>query len=503
LLAVLILLSAFSPATQAMQALPDLQQRAMVTSVAGEVESTRSRYAIDVAIDPAVSIIAGTLSVDFVNTTGAPLSEIAFRLYPNASYYENGGLTIHELTVDGAPVQGILVSEATALIVPLSEALDVGGRSVVDLFFTTTIPSDSSGSFGIFSYVGESGAWLLADWYPIVAGWDEGGWRVEPPTPQGDPTFSDAAIYDVRLELPEGLEVVSTGNTVSRELRNGKALNRIVTGPAREFAMVVDDDFIVEKRVTGETTISVYTSSENDRFASATLDYATRALRTYASLYGLYSYSQLDLVGTDLTLALGVSWTGLIYIDAGSFDAELSGAGTDEWPFEFTIFHEVGHQWWGAQVGANSNDHMFLTEGLTNALAILAIADADGSDAAESLLRTRIVDPYLRLLNGLGDQVVDISVYDNPSAPPLSVLNYCKGALGFLAIREAIGAEAFGKAIADYSLDFRFKIAEPQDLRQAFERASGTSIDALWAHWFEEAATTMDEVESVFADFIE
>ena len=55
----------------------------------------------------------------------------------------------------------------------------------------------------------------------------------------------------------------------------------------------------------------------------------------------------------------------------------------------------------------------------------------------------------------------------------LSTLAYGKGALGFLAIRNAIGDDAFIERWRSYADAFRLGIAEPADLLAAFETASG------------------------------
>ena len=41
----------------------------------------------------------------------------------------------------------------------------------------------------------------------------------------------------------------------------------------------------------------------------------------------------------------------------------------------------------------------------------------------------------------------------------------------------------------------------PEQLREAFERASGQDLSALWSHWFDEAAMTPEEIEAIEAEF--
>jgi aminopeptidase N len=220
---------------------------------------------------------------------------------------------------------------------------------------------------------------------------------------------------------------------------------------------------------------------------------STPALDFYDATFGVYPFRELDLVETALALAYGVSWSGVLFIN----QSQLALAADNLASLDFTIFHEVGHQWWGGTVGANSNDHTFMVEGLTNATAVLAQADVQGPDAATASLMAWVVTPYLNLLDGSGDGVADLSIFEQPVSAPLSTLAYGKGALGFLAIRNQIGDAAFREALASYADAFRLGIAEPDDLRAAFESASGQSLDELWSFWFNSANATRADVEAL------
>src|SRR5215203_5792766 len=129
-------------------------------------------YAITARFRPDNHRITATMSVVFTNFTGETLDELAFRLYPNADYYDEGYLVIATAKVDGNPVTPDYHAEKTVMYLPIKEALAPGGQVIVDLNFRTVIPTNSNGTFGVFSYRTESNIWTLADWYPIIAGWD-------------------------------------------------------------------------------------------------------------------------------------------------------------------------------------------------------------------------------------------------------------------------------------------------------------------------------------------
>ncbi|MGI8483607.1 MAG: hypothetical protein ACR2OU_05035, partial [Thermomicrobiales bacterium] len=78
---------------------------------------------------------------------------------------------------------------------------------------------------------------------------------------------------------------------------------------------------------------------------------------------------------------------------------------------------------------------------------------------------------------------------------------YGKAGLGFEAIRQDLGEDAFRAAMTAYATQFRFGIATPEDLLALFtaHEQQGESISVLWTFWFQRADTKMADVEAVFA----
>src|SRR3712207_301029 len=143
-----------------------------------------SAVRMDVAFDPDLGAIDGEMSITWRNPASRPLADVWFRLFPNAFYYGEGNLQVADVTVDGAPVSPELALDDTALRVPLSVPVDPGESVEIELPFTSTVPADSTGSYGIFSRDTGNGSWVLADWYPIPAVWEQDdGWVLPEATP--------------------------------------------------------------------------------------------------------------------------------------------------------------------------------------------------------------------------------------------------------------------------------------------------------------------------------
>src|SRR5215211_1847389 len=249
-----------------------------------------SAVRMDVALDPAIGAIGGEMSITWRNPASQPLEDVWFRLFPNAFYYGEGGLQVADVTVDGAPVSTELALDDTALRVPLPAPVGPGESAAIALSFTSTVPADSTGSYGIFNRDTRTGSWVLADWYPILAVWEEGdGWALPEATAFGDPTYAPSAFYDVQVTAPEDLEVVATGVLATETNENGAMTRRFVAGPARDFVMVADDDYAPLRQQVDDTLLTLWTAPNLDPvIAERTLQAAAGALRFYNQRFGAY-----------------------------------------------------------------------------------------------------------------------------------------------------------------------------------------------------------------------
>jgi hypothetical protein len=467
--------------------------------VEADTEGALSRYQIEAGFDTEAGTIAGTMTVEYVNASPDPLDDVYFRLYPNASYYAGGELAISDVQVESTLVEPVLEVGDTALRVPLLDPVAAGASVEIALSFTTVVPLDAEGSYGIFDRDGASGTWTLADWHPVLAVYEpDAGWKIDPPTRFGDPTYAASSLFDVRLTAPAGWEVVTSGTTIE-ERPAGEATERhYLAGPAREFTMVADDDFARGSVVVGETTIHSWFEPSLAAAGESALNVAAQALEFYSAKNGTHPFEELDLVQTPLAGALGVAWAGIAFLDGPTLYSDYATAAPET--FTTIVAHEVAHLWWGAQVGVDSNDHAFMNESLATLDALDFVRATYGEDAGLRSLETGIVASARSLL-AIGDTVVDLPYRDNQDPYERSLAVYGKGALGFLAIREAIGQEAYDAALRAYVDEWSFDIAEPADLRAAFEEASGADLAELWRSWFEAEDLSEEAIATAIAGF--
>lgn len=482
-------------------------------------EQPATSYWMDLTFDPVARTLAGSEEIAWINTTGAAQAEIYLRLYPEAHYYRGGGLTMDGLTVDGTPATATSGDDPTVAKIALPASVSPGQRATVALRFRTVIPVDSTASFGILRLDSRSGIWALADWYPIVAGYDAGqGWYLAPPSSLGDPTFSDASSYDVRLTLPADLTIAGTGVEQANPTPAGPGLvtRQFRTGvPAREFVLAVGSPGRIASRVVDGVTLRVMTLGQPfgttpngglvDQLNAFTLDVAATAFRAYTRWFGPYDEPDLDVTFLSLEEAQGASVSGMAWISAPHVldDGQLSD--DERRALAFTVAHEIGHQWLGNIIGSNNNDYGFITESLDNALTPSALAGLPLPETPNDFWRNVIAGQYSPSPASGHDGIVDRPATASDQGMDSVALVYGKGPLGFEAICQRMGPDAYFAGLRAYGERSWLGISTPTGLLDALEWAARTHgedpavVADLWTHWFEQADTTASEVNAVLS----
>jgi len=454
--------------------------------------------------------ITGTEEVRFVNDTGATLNELYFRLSPNLRQYAGGGMVIHDVTLDGmaipveppplyanpaaTPVTTPDAGSRDLLLIrlPLREPLPAQGTVTVRLTFSTTVPLRTDEGPGEFSFDPDADSWALAYWFPILAGFDpSSGWEIDPPAAWSDPTFSNTALFDVTLTAPDDLVLVTPGIAVEVGSQGDEQIRRFISGPVRDFPIVADPNFASVTSDVAGTMVTSYFRPEDAAGGAQILEWATQALATFTDLFGPYPYTSLDVV--TVPNVPGLEFPQMIAIDA-TFYANPMTAGSRPGAIEFLVAHEIAHQWWYGLVGSNPYRHAYVDEGLAEYSAVLYFEYRYGVEAAEEQLDAGLRLRYATMLLTDEDRVVDQPTVDFPDLVSYFTTVYRKGGLGFAALRQEIGDDAFFAGLRTYAGSMRFEVAGPDDLRSAFEDASGSDLSDFWRVWFE---TTSGRVEII------
>jgi aminopeptidase N len=433
-----------------------------------------TQYHIDLAVDMETLTLTGSQRLLYTNNETVELREIYFRLFPNTPDH-GGRLSIERILVNGQEPEVTYELSDTAMKVLLEKPLAPEAQLEILIDFRVVVPEGNQHGYGAFNY--ENGIMALAGFYPLVPVYDDEGWNVELAADYGDVVYSDTALYNLHLTVPQDMVVTTSGSLVL-ETDNDDDTRTLhcISGPMRDFNLVMGRDFVVKSTTVGQTTVNSYYRPVDETAGERVLLYVSDALRTYNERFGLYPFAEFDVVETPITAA-GIEYPGLIVLVQRFYEEEQEGGF-----FEFAIAHEVAHQWWYSMVGSDQVDEPWLDEALTNYSTLIYFEDIYGQQEAQSILASYFEGPYRQSVEEGRDAVVaqPVAAFSKEDYSPIV---YVKGALFFHALRQEVGDETYFAIMREYLRQHKYKIATPKNFMRVAESVSGRDLDAIYKQW--------------------
>jgi aminopeptidase N len=317
----------------------------------------------------------------------------------------------------------------------------------------------------------------LGSWYPILAVYDETGWRLDPASPIGDSVFSDIAYYDVQITAPQQQRIAATGDTIAQQVEGDQTRWHFVSGPARDFFLILSPDFEVQTAQVAGITVRSYTLPGQEAGGRTALAVAQASLAAFEQQIGPYPYAEFEVVAAPMQHALGVEWPGIVLIAANLY------AEPDDPTFAVTVAHEVAHQWWYNLVGNDVHAEPWLDEALATYSS--SFYYEFGLGERPSGLRSFWQGRYRQLKAAGNDEAIaqPLTHFEQEPAGQYSAVVYTKGALFFDSLRQEIGDAAFFAALRSYAATYAYRIASGSDLLAEFEAAAGRPLAAFYDPW--------------------
>lgn len=487
---------------------PDLREEIAAALSAGMPEYTITAELFD--FDDLRSI-EGEMTLTYTNTTGEVLDELPLRMWANSAARDDDAIEIDDVQIDGRNAEFTLSDQNSIAMIALPQTLAPNEMLTLDLTFTSVLPNDSRDYYGMYNYETETGSWAMAHWYPMLPGRDPiTGWELRPTSVNGDPVFTDTGLYDVTTIAPEDLTLITSGVVVEQDTADGITTTVWNAKPSRDFVMFADGDMISASHEVDGTEIISWAEPSHEDAADAVLAWTVDSVELFNELLGEYPYQTLQAFEAEMYWAAGVEYPQMFAMSSNYYDgpvpgyesvadAQLSGANRlqiqeEEWTyFEFTVAHEVVHMWFYNLVGNNQYQHAYMDESLTQYLsAYVYFREVHGKTVADDVYQYTLTEPFAEIVETNRDVIVDHPTDDFASGSMYTNAVYTKGAVGFGAIHEELGDEAFFAGLQSYVEDFRFHVATPDDLLAAWQAQTDTDLEPLWVHWFERREGGLD-----------
>jgi Peptidase family M1 domain len=309
----------------------------------------RAAYNIAVRWDAKASTLSGVEGVAFTNTRPGEIRSVWLRLWANGEASCAQPLIVVHVLSGGTAAKS--AARCTALQVRLPTALASGGRASIRIRIAIQVPRGTS-SFAR----SKDGTALLGNALPLLAVTDAGGTHLEPYSTNGEASYSLASSWRVRLDVPRGLRVATTGTQVGSKLR--KSHMRRVTFAAsqeRDFELAIGRLHLATTKAAGVRIRFFDTlpaGSATDQVRRHTLALAAADLSGFDQRFGPDGAKELDIVQVRALDGDGMEYPELVMVQMPP------GADTADG----LVTHEIAHQWFYRIVGDNQWAQPFLDE---------------------------------------------------------------------------------------------------------------------------------------------
>jgi aminopeptidase N len=245
------------------------------------------------------------------------------------------------------------------------------------------------------------------------------------------------------------------------------------------FFMGVGDYTIVKDSYKGKE-VSYYVEKEYGPVARRIFGNTPEMIAFYSRITGIdYPWVKCaQIVGRDYVSGAMENTTCTLHGESAQQDArEL----TDGNGWEDVIAHELFHQWFGDLVTTESWSNITLNESFADYSETLWNEYKYGKDAGDAINSIGI-QSYLQQPDNAEKDLVRFYYGDKEDV--FDQVSYPKGGRILNMLRNYVGDSAFFKSLNLYLTTNKFKSAEAQNLRLAFEEVTGQDLNWYWNQWY-------------------
>lgn len=440
-----------------------------------------SKYKLNVSFDDVDMKLDVLQTINYTNTEDNILDTIELHVFTNAFMreetspntlssmeyaYPNGfnpGYTIFKsIKVNGSSAEySILGNDETRLVIKLDQPLKELEKTDIEMSYSVKIPNCRDR----FGY--DDKTIQIANWYPVLAVYENGDWNQNPYYDIGDPFYTETSFYEVKVEVPIEYIVAATGVKENIYIKNDdRKIYEMSSDFTRDFAIVMSKYFKIESKIVEGTRISTYTYTDDGDDINAALDSGERTLTSFNDMFGKYPYTDIAIVET--SFPSGMEYPGLVMIGnhyyVKGYEVQLDGL----------VNHELGHQWWYSIVGNNQITESWLDEGLTSYSEILY---KEYFDSNEYNLEVRDMKKTVSRGNKKHKNIlVNKPLSEFEDWGDYGFLAYRKSQMFFIKYRDVYGEEKLKEALKIHFEKNKFKVATTKGIIETFEEVAGESI---------------------------
>ena len=261
------------------------------------------------------------------------------------------------------------------------------------------------------------------------------------------------------------------------------------------FFMGVGEYAIVKDSYKGKD-VNYYVEKQYAPVAKRIFGHTPEMIAFYSRITGIdYPWPKYDqIVGRDYVSGAMENTTCTLHGESAQQDArEL----TDGNGWEDVIAHELFHQWFGDLVTTESWSNITLNESFADYSETLWNEYKYGKDAGQAVNFQGIMG-YLQQPENAEKNLVRFYYADKEDV--FDQVSYPKGGRILNMLRNYVGDSAFFKSLNLYLTTNKFKSAEAQQLRLAFEEVTGQDLNWYWNQWYYGSGHPKLKIDYVYDD---
>jgi hypothetical protein len=492
-----------------------------------------------ISLSPPSRRVQGEQEIVYANNSPDPLPMLVFRLYMDAhrpeamrekavdARFMTDGITVDDFSIDGKPVAwndranplaDYNTPGSTIYALPLATPIPPRSRVQLRMRWHYDLVADKGWKEGAI----DETTYFLAYFFPRITNYsDYNGWDFTPFT-LGREFNNDFADFLVDVDVPRDYVVWATGTlqnpaevlqpAVRARLESSFAGDGVVTladaadvkagritaradrltwrwraDHVPDFAIAVSNHYrwdaastVVDPATGRRASVqAAYDDSATDFRPMVTM--AQQALRFASTAYPGVPYPY-----PKTTIVLGSADEEYpMMVNDGSNVGNPYAATLPEGAFTgFVAAHEILHTWFPFSMGINEKRYPFMDEGWTTAFEYLRNREALGVPAADTLFKEFRVKALSLPLSGMDLPI--ITPHDSlwGQTPIFGHNQYGKAALGYLALKDLMGDDAFRTALHAFMALWHGKRPLPWDMFNTSNHAGSGNYAWFFRNWF-------------------
>lgn len=400
-----------------------------------------------------------TLSVNDVthNISGNAIAHVTSESNLTAIDYNLLGLTVSEVRVNNAVAPYTYTNGI--IHIPVNFA---NGVSFTTQVTYSGVPSLSNNAYHIGMIFNPTMVFTLSDpdacrqWWPCY----DHPW--------------DKAVVDLHITMRSDWLVAANGIRASIvDNGNGtKTHNWLGSNPMVPYLACFTAGPYVEINQTAGT-IPIQNFVFQNQYNNAVTDFSTlpEILQFYETQFGAYPFEKYGNAVVNMTTYGAMEHQTQTTLGAQYITGNHSG--------EFTIAHELAHQWYGDAVSPLTFKDVWLSEGFATYSEALWMHHRDGWQAACEYINDNFRQYYISYENSAGAQTIYNPSFNNYFTPP----EYEKAALVLHMLRLKMGSANFMQLLQNWFTTHRDGNVITAEFQAMAEQLSGQDMEQFFNQW--------------------